>query len=108
MPECYAPVGVKTDEPFTTFYQVFVGPGTPFEVLPTNGTLRLEDIRDGAANTLTVVEAGAAVPWTKPDDLAFQPDQPLPRLGGLFKDGFNASFLDASVFSFARAPRNGS
>ena len=102
MPAVYAPVGVKANRPFTTFYQVFVGPGTAFEILPKNGTLRLEDIRDGAANTLTVVEAGEPVPWTKPEDLPFQPDQPLPRLGGLFKDGFNAGFLDGAVFSFAR------
>ncbi|MGC8640787.1 MAG: DUF1559 domain-containing protein [Isosphaeraceae bacterium] len=33
MPEVFAPVGVKTAEPFTTFYQVFVGPGTAFEPL---------------------------------------------------------------------------
>ncbi len=94
----------KTEEPFATFYQVFVGPGTPFEVLPINNLhkLGLTSISDGAANTLAVVEAGSAVPWTKPDDIPFQPDQPLPPLGGLFKEGFNVVFLDASVISVAR------
>jgi len=85
-----------------TFYQVFVGPGTAFEPLATNGKLRWESIRDGAANTLAVVEAGSSVPWTKPEDLPFLPDKPLPPLGGLFKDGFNFVFLDGSVHSVAR------
>ena len=102
MPFEYAPLGVKPKEPFTTFYQVFVGPGTAFEPLANNGKLKLTSIRDGAANTLAVVDAGSAVPWTKPEDLPFQPDGPLPPLGGSFQDGFNLVCLDASVYSFAR------
>ena len=47
--------------------------------------------------TLAVVEGGQSVPWTKPEDLPFDPAGPLPKLGGLFKDGFNAAFVDASV-----------
>lgn len=102
MPYEYAPLGVKTKDPFTTFYQVFVGPGTAFEPLPNNGRLSHSSVRDGAQNTLAVVEAGSAVPWTKPEDLPFVPDKPLPLLGGSFKDGFNVVFLDASVESVAR------
>jgi prepilin-type processing-associated H-X9-DG protein len=37
------------------------------------------------------------VPWTRPDDLPYAPDQPLPKLGGLFPNGFNAAFADGSV-----------
>jgi Protein of unknown function (DUF1559) len=103
MPFEYAPVGVKTKEPFTTFYQVFVGPGTAFEPLANDGKLRLPSIRDGAANTLAVVEAGSAVQWTKPEDLPFQPDKLLPTMGGMFKDGFNFVCLDGSVFSVDRS-----
>ena len=48
-----------------------------------------------------IVEVGEdqAVTWTKPDDLPFDPDpkQPLPKLGGLFGDGFHAAFCDGSV-----------
>jgi hypothetical protein len=102
MPYEYAPLGVKTKDPFTTFYQVFVGPGTAFEPVPSNGKLGVKSILDGAQNTLAVVEAGSAVPWTKPEDLPFVPDKPLPPLGGLFKDGFNVVYLDASVESVAR------
>jgi RNA polymerase sigma factor (sigma-70 family) len=102
MPFEYAPVGVKTEDPFATYYQVFVGPGTAFETRANNNKLKLTGIRDGAANTLAVVEAGSAVPWTKPEDLQFLPDRPLPPLGGLFRAGFNLVFLDASVWSVAR------
>ncbi len=103
MPYEYAPLGHKPKEPFTTFYQAFVGPGTAFEPLPNKGKLRLSNIHDGAAITLAVVDAGSAVPWTKPEDLPFQLDQPLPPVGGSFKDGFNLVCLDGSVFSVARS-----
>ena len=33
------------------------------------------------------VEAAKAVPWTKPEDVPYDPKGPLPKLGGLFKDG---------------------
>ena len=44
-----------------------------------------------------VAEAAKGVPWTKPDDLAFDPDGPLPKLGGAFPGGHNTLFCDGSV-----------
>ena len=44
-----------------------------------------------------VVEGGEAVPWTKPAELPYAPDKPLPLLGGMFVGGFNAAFADGSV-----------
>src|SRR5262249_26906990 len=52
MPKVFAPVGVKTKEPHSTFYCVFAGPGTAFD---GKFPLRLADITDGAANTILVV-----------------------------------------------------
>jgi hypothetical protein len=95
MPKVYAPPGATTAPPYTTYYQVFVGPHAVFEkhqVMPFPGA-----ITDGTSNTLLVVEAGSPVPWTKPEDLHFAPDEPLPELGGLFPDVFNAAFADGSV-----------
>ena len=44
-----------------------------------------------------MVEAAAGVPWTKPVDLPFGPNVPLPKLGGHHPGGFNAAFADGSV-----------
>jgi RNA polymerase sigma-70 factor (ECF subfamily) len=94
MPKIYAPVGVKTKEPHMTFYQVFTGKDTVFE--GTQGA-RFADIVDGTSNTIVAVEAAEAVPWTKPDDLPYAEDKPVPKLGGLFADGYNVLFADGFV-----------
>ncbi len=55
------------------------------------------EITDGTSNTLMVVEAAEAVPWTKPDDLPFSQNEPLPRLGGSMQGGFAALFASGLV-----------
>jgi hypothetical protein len=72
--------GSVSDAPGMTFYQVFVGPGTAFE----RPGLTWKDFSDGPGSTFLVVEAAEEVPWTKPADLAYDPDGPLPKLGGRF------------------------
>jgi hypothetical protein len=104
-PRCYEPLG-GNDAPGLTRYQILVGPGTAFE----RDGLTWDDFPDGPANTILVVESGEAVPWSKPVDLAYAPDEPLPPLGGLFtkpvhflcyevwrKQGFNACFGDGTT-----------
>jgi hypothetical protein len=44
-----------------------------------------------------IVEAGEAVPWTKPEELPYDPDKPLPKLGGLWKTGFHVAMCDGDV-----------
>ena len=46
------------------------GKGTLFE---PNQTIGIAQIPDGTSNTIAVVEADGAVPWTKPDELVFNP-----------------------------------
>jgi hypothetical protein len=95
IPNTYSPVEeFPPHEAFTTFYQIFVGKGTPFE--GRNG-LRLEDVRSRLDNTFLIVEAANAVPWTKPEDLPYDETEPLPKLGGLHKGFFYASLLDSSA-----------
>ena len=65
-----------------TFYQVFTGPDTPFGIAA--GPRLPDDFPKGISATILVVEAGEAVPWTKPQDVDYDPDKPLPKLGGLF------------------------
>jgi hypothetical protein len=76
---------------------VFVGPGTAFE--KPEGT-KLSDITDGIANTVTVVEAKRNVPWTKPEDIPFDPEKPLPAVGGFEEGHFSAGFGDAHAVRF--------
>jgi hypothetical protein len=95
MPRLFDMAARTGDDPTKTFYQVFVGPGAAFERDPQR-KVRFTDMTDGTSNTLLIVEAGA-VPWTKPEDLFFEADQPLPRPGGFFADGFNACTADSFV-----------
>src|SRR5262249_15753968 len=94
MPKLFAPPGIKTKKEHATFYQVFVGKGALFE---GQLEIQLPHLLDGTGNTFMAVEAGRAVLWTKPEDLEFDADKPLPKLGGIFKDGFNAGLADGAV-----------
>jgi uncharacterized protein (TIGR03067 family) len=95
MPKLYEPVRGKTKEPHSTFYQVFTGPDTPFTG-PKPARIPAT-FRDGLSQTILIVEAGEAVPWTKPADIPYDAKQPLPKLGGLFEQGFNMAMGDGSV-----------
>jgi hypothetical protein len=104
-----------------THYQVFFGRGAAFEgpansvfaefrLLPQfpvqlfeGPVVRLTDITDGISNTILAAEGAQAVPWTKPEDLPFDPNQPLPQLGGLFPDDtFLVGMADGSVRTLHR------
>jgi hypothetical protein len=43
------------------------------------------------------VEAKREIPWTKPEDIRFIHDEPLPEFGGFYRDGFHAVWCDSSV-----------
>ncbi len=96
MPQTYQCPSRGTAEPFTTTYQGFVGKGAFFE--SGKGT-PLAQITDGTSNTLMVVEAKQAVPWTKPDDLPFDPGAAASFFGAgsSHPGGFNAALADGSV-----------
>jgi Protein of unknown function (DUF1559)/BlaR1 peptidase M56 len=55
------------------------------------------DITDGTSNTILAVEAKRDVPWTKPEDIPFDPNGPVPELGNVSPNGFDAAFADGSV-----------
>jgi hypothetical protein len=95
MPRVFATPGSARAEDGFTHYQVLVGPGTAFE----RPDLRVGwgDFQREASQTILIVEATDPVPWTKPEDLPYAPDGPLPKVGGVVGQGFHAVFADASV-----------
>lgn len=94
MPAVYRVPAQKGKEEESTYYQVFTGKGTPF-----NGKkgMAIDAFKDGISSTILTIEANKAVPWTKPADLEFDADKPLPKLGGSFKDGYCCGLGDGSA-----------
>lgn len=77
-------------------YFVVTGPDTVFA--RTNGEgVRLTEIIDGTSKTLLAVEAKRDIPWTKPEDIAYAADQPVPQLGGWTPHTANVALCDGSV-----------
>jgi hypothetical protein len=106
MPKVFATPGAKTDAPHSTCYQAVVGPAGPW-VIPVDlrtspagfGGMALPRsfTPAGTSNVICLVETTPAVPWTKPDDVSYDPKQALPKFGGVYGDGFHAVFWDGDV-----------
>jgi hypothetical protein len=94
MPKVYSLAG-KDPSDGLTYFQVFVGPQTPFR--GDVGPRMPLSFPDGTSNTILIAEAANAVPWTKPEDLPFTAAGPLPPLGGHFPGGFLCALADGSV-----------
>jgi hypothetical protein len=102
MPKIFAlPMVGKPAKAGHTYYQVFTGKDTAFVPGAARGP-GVGNFPDGFSNTALVVEAFEPVPWTKPEDVVYDPKKPLPKLGGLFKEGFNVALADGSVRSIGR------
>jgi prepilin-type processing-associated H-X9-DG protein len=117
IPKTYLDPGEQPDGSGLTRYQVLVGPGTVFEGPPSKPGaadglghlplfqgpnvplrgLRLTNIPDGASNTILVATADQRVPWTKPEDLTYDPNGPLPVFSKRYSGGFNIALADGSV-----------
>jgi bla regulator protein BlaR1 len=94
------------DAPGSTHYRAVVGPETvwPDPKDRAGNPIGLDNVPDGPSNTILVVEAAEAIPWTRPDDLvlpaldraALQPPR-VPSIAAPEADGFLAVYLDGSV-----------
>jgi prepilin-type processing-associated H-X9-DG protein len=122
MPAVYTCPSAPHGEPGFTHYRAFTGHGAFLEPAydrrlekvwwvgddgtkhyagEPRGGLSIAAFTDGTANTLMVVEARQSVPWTKPDELRFDPtpaSDPLFGAGSSHRGGFNVVFADASVW----------
>ena len=101
IPNVYVtPSQYEHKQQYATHYQVFTGGGALFEASLAARLLSFKEINaaDGMSRTLMVVEAAEPVFWSKPEDLPYSPDQPLPKLGSLFiKKGFHVMMADGST-----------
>jgi hypothetical protein len=97
MPAMYALPGDRSAPPGYTYYRAFYDNGAAFDRRYHYGIAG--GFSGGTQNTMLVVEASAPVPWTKPDDLLYMPQAPLPPLGR-YPGGFQAVMADGSVRFF--------
>ena len=58
---------------------------------------KMRNFTDGTSNTILLVGAERDIPWTKPEDIPFDPEKDLPKFGGHHQGGFLALFADGSV-----------
>ena len=78
MPAAFVLPGSDNEKTKLTHYQVFSGNGAMFDpVLP----VKILDVTDGLSNTLMIFTAKKAVPWTAPDDPAYDAEKdPTPLI----------------------------
>lgn len=93
MPPQFRDPNDAADSTFSSYYAL-TGPATIF--FGKEGAKFLQ-ILDGTSNTLMFVEAKRDIPWTKPEDIPYDKDKPLPKLGGHYAQGFIAALCDGAV-----------
>jgi RNA polymerase sigma factor (sigma-70 family) len=96
MPNIYR-LGFQKKDDKKSYFQGFAGAKTAFE---PGKKLNFVDFTDGTSNTLGVVVLGPSVDWSKPADIAYDPNKPLPKLDVPYNNLFTAGFMDGSVHSF--------
>ncbi len=78
---------------------VYLTPRGADTAFPGQEALKLQKITDGTSHTIMLVEADDehAVPWTKPDDWDFDPEQTTRGLRLVNDAGYLAGFCDGST-----------
>jgi hypothetical protein len=97
MPEVYRSFNVRLNRDGKTVFVLPVGTQTAFSGGP-KGPRYPQDFKDGTSNTVLVVTAddAHAVPWTRPEDLRFDPERPNAGLAR-YPDGYLVGMADGSV-----------
>jgi len=91
-----------TDTP----YRIFVGPDALFSAEPRGlkerGKYSIESIPDGSSHTLLIAECATKITWTKPEELEYADDKPLPEMGYLSNEYFMVLMCDGSVRAISK------
>ena len=97
MPDVYRGLNAKRNREGSTAFIVPVGPQAAFRAGP-EGLKFPAAFADGTSNTVLAVTAddAHAVPWTKPEDLRFDPARPAAGLRRLPR-GYLVGMADGSV-----------
>ena len=82
--------------PGMTVFRALVGEDLAWN---PKGETRFRDFRDGLSNTIMVVEADAseAVPWTSPDPMELDLQDPISQMGHIHPGGFHVLLTDGAV-----------
>ncbi|HET6576087.1 MAG TPA: DUF1559 domain-containing protein [Fimbriiglobus sp.] len=99
MPKLYALPAEAKDGETLTHYQAFVGNGAVFDPIRT---CKIQSITDGTSNTVLVATAAKGVPWTKPDDIPFDPKADPRTLLHMAENGCSIALADGSVRFIAK------
>jgi beta-lactamase regulating signal transducer with metallopeptidase domain len=94
MPETFRSPYDPDPRSTNTSYFVLTGEDTMF---PPDTVVRMAKVFDGTSRTFCIVEAKRPVPWTKPEDIPYSGNEPLPELGGWVPGEFVAVLVDGSV-----------
>ena len=96
MPDVFRTIGDPWDSGITRVEE-FTGPGTPNQV-----ALGPSKFTDGISNTILLAEAGSGngVPWTKPTDVPYHPNNPFSALGDIGPN-FVTTFADGRTLTRA-------
>src|SRR5262249_32469673 len=92
--------GVSKEGETDTYYRVFYNNGALFDL---RKGVKITQILDGTSNTIMVAEASEGVPWSKPDDLEYDPNKPLPKLGKQDPKVFMVAMADGSVRAVSKS-----
>jgi len=85
----------KKGQEYYTHYRAFVGNGAAFDMIQA---FKLAQFSDGTSNTLFAVEAAEGVPWSKPDELEFDPQKEMKKHLRFEKNNVSmVLFADGSV-----------
>jgi hypothetical protein len=109
MPKTYLLPGKGTEKEGITYYRIFVADPTDdkigggdmplFRWKPPYCLYTFGNVPDGVSNTILVAEAEDGVPWTKPEELVYNPKKPVPKLGFRWNGKGLVGMADSSVIA---------